>query len=254
MSWPIWMDSEQKSPSRKCSDGSRIEASGNRSAIARPRNIGRRRCLLFPPEADKKVAFACCPLRAKSGVVHCSTTYTGCNVFVRSPLGAPGSAGSHHCGVPPLLLHSDRNFLRALPCRPLASAWSEHALEVACLPVGLATGAAAEGDGVCADAAAVAMMNDRMVAQNVIDRMVPPFWTRGMKRGALIRSPRRRAAGTIPAPRGPALWPSRDWSPARTWSFVGIAAPRSSVVPFVALVRAAHRFLRLLGSCHRLVR
>src|SRR5262245_34428675 len=32
------------------------------------------------------------------------------------------SGGSRHCGVPPLFLHSDRNFLRALPCRPLASA------------------------------------------------------------------------------------------------------------------------------------
>jgi len=46
---------------------------------------------------------------------------------------------------------------------------------MACLFVGLATGAAAEGDGVCADATAVAMMNDRTVAQNVIDRMVPPL-------------------------------------------------------------------------------
>ena len=30
--------------------------------------------------------------------------------------------GSRHCGAPPLFLHSDRNFLRALPCRPLALA------------------------------------------------------------------------------------------------------------------------------------
>jgi hypothetical protein len=32
------------------------------------------------------------------------------------------SAGSRHCGVPPFFLHTDRNFLRALPCRPLALA------------------------------------------------------------------------------------------------------------------------------------
>jgi hypothetical protein len=43
-------------------------------------------------------------------------------------------------------------------------------------------------------------------------------------------------------------------SPARTWSFVGIAAPPRSAVPaLIALVRGTLRFLRLLGSSHRLL-
>src|SRR5262249_54206310 len=81
--------------------------------------------------------------------------------------------GSRHCGVPPLFLHSHRNFLRALPCRPLPLAWSEHLLRIACLSTGLAAGA--EGDGVCADATAAATVSDRTVAQNLIDRMTPPL-------------------------------------------------------------------------------
>ena len=40
--------------------------------------------------------------------------------------------------LPPWCLHFDLNFLRALPCKPLALAWSEQALEIACLSAALA--------------------------------------------------------------------------------------------------------------------
>jgi len=60
--------------------------------------------------------------------------------------------------APPLAcaLHSERNFLRALPCRPLASASFEHSIEAALcglvlLPVAAGAGEAA-GAGVCAKA------------------------------------------------------------------------------------------------------
>ena len=46
----------------------------------------------------------------------------------------------------------------------------------------------------------------------------------------------------------------RGRSPARSWPFVAIAAPPSSVVPAsVALIRAASRFLRFLGGRDRLL-
>jgi hypothetical protein len=38
--------------------------------------------------------------------------------------------------LPPFLLHAERKALRALPCRPFAVAWSEHALETAFLSAG----------------------------------------------------------------------------------------------------------------------
>jgi hypothetical protein len=43
--------------------------------------------------------------------------------------------------LPPFLWHAERKVLRALPCRPLAAAWSEHAFETAFLApeAGLAT-------------------------------------------------------------------------------------------------------------------
>src|SRR5262249_8348166 len=81
--------------------------------------------------------------------------------------------GSRHCGAPPPFLHSDREFLRALPAGPLALACSEAVFVIACLCTGLAAGA--EGDGVCADATAAATVSDRTVAQNLIDRMTPPL-------------------------------------------------------------------------------
>jgi hypothetical protein len=39
-----------------------------------------------------------------------------------SEIGGSSPSAPRHCGLPPLLLHSDRNFLRTLPCRPLALA------------------------------------------------------------------------------------------------------------------------------------
>src|SRR5215831_2308558 len=80
---------------------------------------------------------------------------------------------SGHCGAPPRFLQSERNFLRALPCRPLASACCEHALETASLLVGSGV---PDGGGVCADAPAIvtAKAIDRMAAQDATGRMTPP--------------------------------------------------------------------------------
>src|ERR1700761_8497616 len=65
-----------------------------------------------------------------------------------------GAAASLACA-----LHSERNFLRSLPCRPLASASFEHSIEAALCGLVLllvAAGAAgageAAGEGVCAKA------------------------------------------------------------------------------------------------------
>jgi len=68
-------------------------------------------------------------------------------------------------------------------------------------------------------------------------------------------------SGSAVSPAGEQRWQERDagrvrgievWSPARSWPFVGIAAPPSSVAS-VALIRAACRFLRFLGSRSRLL-
>src|SRR5262249_13601436 len=82
---------------------------------------------------------------------------------------------SGYCGAPPRFLQSARNFLRALPCRPLASACCEHALETASLSVGLGVPG---GDEVCAHALArvIAMANDRMAAQDATDRIRLLLW------------------------------------------------------------------------------
>jgi hypothetical protein len=71
------------------------------------------------------------------------------------------SAEAGQAALPPFLLHSDRNFLRSLPCRPLAVAWSEHSFETAFLSVSVGFAAAADGAaagfivgaGCCAKAA-----------------------------------------------------------------------------------------------------
>jgi hypothetical protein len=58
----------------------------------------------------------------------------------------------------PFLLHAERKVLRALPCRPLAFAWSEHAFETAFLASEVAAGAGcvAAGFAVGADCAMAA--------------------------------------------------------------------------------------------------
>jgi hypothetical protein len=43
--------------------------------------------------------------------------------------------------LPPLCLHSSRNFFRALPCKLLASAWAEHSFETAILSPAIGAGA-----------------------------------------------------------------------------------------------------------------
>jgi hypothetical protein len=48
-------------------------------------------------------------------------------------------AQSAQDGLPPLRLHSARNFFRSLPCRFFASACSEQALEIAALGLSAAT-------------------------------------------------------------------------------------------------------------------
>jgi hypothetical protein len=50
---------------------------------------------------------------------------------------------ARQAALPPFFLHAERKVLRALPCRPFAFAWSEHAFETAFLAseVGLAAGA-----------------------------------------------------------------------------------------------------------------
>src|SRR5205807_8072574 len=68
------------------------------------------------------------------------------------------------CHLPPLLLHWARNFLRALPCSPLALACSEQAFEIACLSAALVGDGLAELDGACANAPPTAMVSDRRAA------------------------------------------------------------------------------------------
>jgi hypothetical protein len=75
--------------------------------------------------------------------------------------GQAAAAEADQAALPPFLLHSDRNFLRSLPCRPLAVAWSEHSFETAFLSVSVGFAAAADGAaagfmvgaGCCAKAA-----------------------------------------------------------------------------------------------------
>jgi hypothetical protein len=59
--------------------------------------------------------------------------------------------------LPPAFLQAKRNFLRALPCRPLALAWSLQDFDIADFSLGLAAagadGDAGAGAGVCAKAA-----------------------------------------------------------------------------------------------------
>jgi hypothetical protein len=75
-------------------------------------------------------------------------------------------------GFPPCLLHLARNAFRALPCRPLALAWSEHAFEIACLLGDLPNRAYAELDGICDEAVPAAIVSDRTVAQTTIQRLI----------------------------------------------------------------------------------
>jgi hypothetical protein len=73
-------------------------------------------------------------------------------------------------GFPPCLLHLARKDFRALPCRPLALACSEHDFEIACLLLDLPNSANAEFD----DATSAAIVSDRTAAQKpMCDRMFP---------------------------------------------------------------------------------
>lgn len=62
---------------------------------------------------------------------------------------ASSLAGRLQVALPSFFLQDERNFLRSLPCKPLALAWSEHSLETVdfsvvdfAIGVGLAAGAA----------------------------------------------------------------------------------------------------------------
>src|SRR5262249_112647 len=71
--------------------------------------------------------------------------------------------------LPPLRLHSDLNFLRSLPCKPLALAWSEQAFEIAFLSVAAAAAAgSAAGGGFCAKAA-LAPISEKTIAATTVD-------------------------------------------------------------------------------------
>src|SRR6478735_4556924 len=68
---------------------------------------------------------------------------------------------------PPFRLHSDRNFLRALPCKFFAFACSEQALETARLSgllISVVDEGGAAGVGACANAAPVPITKHRIVA------------------------------------------------------------------------------------------
>jgi hypothetical protein len=71
-------------------------------------------------------------------------------------------------GFPPCLLHLARKDFRALPCRPLALACSEHDFEIACLLLDLPNSANAEFD----DATSAAIVSDRTAAQTPIKRII----------------------------------------------------------------------------------
>src|ERR1700693_1550227 len=72
--------------------------------------------------------------------------------------------------LPPSLLHSERNFLRSLPCRPFWFAWSEHCFDTAFLSVLLvaadALAAGVSGFGVCASVWTAAEPSRRTIAGN----------------------------------------------------------------------------------------
>jgi hypothetical protein len=107
---------------------------------------------------------------AESDPTFCSGTSDPENRSVAKRLGqavrtfaeaGQAAAEAGQAALPPFLLHSDRNVLRSLPCRPLAVAWSEHAFETAFLSVSVGFAAAADcaaagfvvGAGCCAKAA-----------------------------------------------------------------------------------------------------
>ena len=61
-------------------------------------------------------------------------------------------------------LHSERNFLRSLPCNPLASASLEHSSEAALWTMGALVSVLAAGAGVCANAEPISSMEAKAVA------------------------------------------------------------------------------------------
>jgi hypothetical protein len=97
-------------------------------------------------------------------------------------------------GFPPRLLHLARNDFRALPCSPLALAWSEHAFEIACLLLDLPNSANAELD----DATSATIVSDRTAAQTAIKRIIAGLHNRTIE-------PRWGGHARL----GPTLWPSQ---------------------------------------------
>src|SRR5579872_7268492 len=86
---------------------------------------------------------------------------------IPSPMGRMGSPRQAYCFLPiASFLHSERNFLRSLPCNPLASACLEHSTDsalrgLAVLAMGAAASDLAAGAAlVCANAGAANSRKD----------------------------------------------------------------------------------------------
>src|SRR5579872_5867507 len=99
-----------------------------------------------------------------------------------------------HSILPPLALHSARNFFRALPCRPLALAWSLQALEMAffsalvCVVLVCVLAAGAAAGGSSAQAGPKPIASDNRIPATIVDFVI--IWSphHGFGRNAIYQA------------------------------------------------------------------
>src|ERR1700730_5941411 len=110
------------------------------------------------------------------------------------PLARGGAVKSNHFAAAPLeaasFLQSERNFLRSLPCSPLASASLEHSSEAALWTIGALVSVFAAGVVVCANAEPTSSMDAKAVASAREDMVVmgAPQVKEAHRRAAMLNS------------------------------------------------------------------